>query len=295
VAIDPAVSPFSGSHVYADNGAYTVEVCVTDSGGATTCDQLIVTVNNVPPTLGAITPDPLDPVVAVNTAVGFSAPFSDPAGAVDESYDCAFDWDGDGTVDENISASYGACNASHAYDSAGIYTVKLTVADKDGGVSNESVYQYVVVYDPSAGFVTGGGWIDSPEDAYVADRSLTGKATFGFVSKYKKGAKVPVGNTEFQFHAGDLNFHSSSYEWLVVTGSDYARFKGIGTINGEGTYKFMLWAGDGDPDTFRIRIWTEDEATAVETDVYDNGFEGSGYETGQPISSGSIVVHTKKK
>jgi len=35
-------------------------------------------------------------------------------------------------------------------------------------------------------------------------------------------------------------------------------------------FKFMLWAGDKDPDTFRIRIWTEDEA-GVETDVYDNG------------------------
>ena len=49
---------------------------------------------------------------------------------------------------------------------------------------------------------------------------------------------MPTGNTEFQFHAADLNFHSSSYEWLVVTGSDYAKFKGAGTINGEGDYKF---------------------------------------------------------
>ena len=70
---------------------------------------------------------------------------------------------------------------------------------------------------------------------------------------------MPAGNTEFQFKAGDLNFHSSSYEWLVVTGSDYARFKGEGAINNEvdlqgNPYKFMLWAGDKEPDTFRIRI-----------------------------------------
>jgi hypothetical protein len=72
----------------------------------------------------------------------------------------------------------------------------------------------------------------------------------------------------------------------LVTGRDYARFKGSGTINSIGDYKFMLWAGDGEPDTFRIRIWQEDEATGVETDIYDNGFD-------QPIGGGSIVIHAK--
>ena len=58
-----------------------------------------------------------------------------------------------------------------------------------------------------------------------------------------------------------------------------------------GDYKFMLWAGD-DPDTFRIKIWEENGEEVV---IYDNGYEGSGYETGQLISGGSIVVHTSKK
>jgi hypothetical protein len=68
-----------------------------------------------------------------------------------------------------------------------------------------------------------------------------------------------------------------------------AQFKGSGTINGDGDYKFMLWAGDGagdnGADTFRIRIWTENEL-GEETDIYDNGFD-------QVICGGSIVVHTK--
>jgi hypothetical protein len=144
-----------------------------------------------------------------------------------------------------------------------------------------------VVHDPSAGFVTGGGWIDSPEGAYAPDPLLTGKATFGFVSKYKKGAQTPEGNTEFVFKAADLNFHSTSYDWLVVNqGGSNAQFKGSGTINGEGDYRFKLWAGDGEPDTFRIKIWEEDE-NDNETVIYDNGFD-------QPIGGGSIVIHTKK-
>lgn len=173
---------------------------------------------------------------------------------------------------------------SGAFAEAGIYEVTLTVTDSYG--ATDSCTAMVVVYDPTGGFVTGGGWINSPEGAYMPDPSLTGKANFGFISKYKKGASIPTGQTEFQFHVADLNFHSSSYDWLVVTGSNYAMFKGIGTINGSGSYRFMLWAGDGEPDTFRIKIWTEDNL-GNETIVYDNGSD-------QPIDGGSIVVHTKK-
>ncbi|OGO37310.1 MAG: hypothetical protein A2W35_02370 [Chloroflexi bacterium RBG_16_57_11] len=138
-----------------------------------------------------------------------------------------------------------------------------------------------LAYDLGPEFVTGGGWIDSPAGAYTDDPSLTGMATFGLVAMYKKGAMVPNGNAEFQFKAGDLNFHSTSYEWLVVAGSK-AKFKGTGTINGEGEYKFMIWANDGNPDTFRIKIWWED--SAGEHVIYDNG-------TDQAIGGGSIQIH----
>ena len=125
------------------------------------------------------------------------------------------------------------------------------------------------------------------DGAYKPDPTLGGKATFGFVSKYKKGADTPTGNVEFQFRPAGLNFHSSSYEWLVVTGGDYAMFEGNGTINGRGDYKFRVWAGDDKPDTFRIKIWEEDEF-GVETVIYDNGSD-------QAIGGGSVVLHTKGK
>jgi hypothetical protein len=113
----------------------------------------------------------------------------------------------------------------------------------------------------------------------------TGKASFGFVSRYKKGATVPTGQTEFVFQAGDLNFHSNSYDWLVINqGGTNAQFKGSGTINGEGDYRFMLWATDDATDTFRIKIW--EEIGNAETVTYDNG-------TDQPIDGGSIVIHQK--
>ena len=133
----------------------------------------------------------------------------------------------------------------------------------------------------------GGIAVDNHQLSISDATDLVGKATFGFVSKYKKGASAPTGDTEFQFKAGDLNFHSTSYDWLVVTGSNFAKFKGVGTINGApGEYKFQIWAGDNSPDTFRIKIWAE--AGGGEVVVYDNGMH-------QPINGGSIVIHTKKK
>jgi hypothetical protein len=98
---------------------------------------------------------------------------------------------------------------------------------------------------------------------------------------------VPTGNTEFVFKSADLNFHSSEYDWLVVNqGGTNAQFKGSGTINGSGDYKFMLWAGDDDPDTFRIKIWYEDGGSEIV--VYDNGMD-------QAIGGGNIVVHKSNK
>lgn len=68
---------------------------------------------------------------------------------------------------------------------------------------------------------------------------------------------------------------------MVNQNGENAQFTGEGTINGAGLYKFMLWAGDKNPDTFRIKI-TEVGGGIV----YDNGVD-------QPINGGSIVIHTK--
>ena len=219
-----------------DNGDFPTQITVNDGAGSDN-DSTVVYVLNLSPTLDAISVD--QALVAVDTAINASAGFTDP-GTLD-THSAVWDW-GDGTSEGGTvtqGAGSGSVNDSHVYSVPGVYTVKLSVADNDGGESDESVYQYVVVYDPSAGFVTGGGWFNSPAGAYTDDPSLTGKANFGFVAKYKKGANVPDGNTQFQFSAGDLNFHSSSYEWLVVAGNQ-AMFKGEGTINGQGDRKSVV-------------------------------------------------------
>lgn len=246
-------------------------------------DPVIVGLNllNYPPELGEVSA-PITPVM-VNTSVDVNVPFTD-ADALD-THTAVWDW-GDGTTSAGMvteAGGAGVITGDHVYTTPGLYAIQVTVSD-DFGNSDTATFEFVVVYDPNGGFVTGGGWIDSPAGAYLLDPTLEGKATFGFVAKYKKGASVPEGNTEFQFKAGDLNFKSTGYEWLVVAGSK-AQFKGVGTINGLGEYKFMITALDGNPDAFRVKIWYEDGSGEIT--IYDNG-------SNQPIGGGSIVVHSAK-
>jgi hypothetical protein len=237
-------------------------------------------------------------LIAVDTPTDLTAPFTGPTWG---TYTATINW-GDtsettGTV--ILSDGAGTVTGSHIYTNAGVYTVEVTLNHNLCTYSNSVTekFQYAVVYDPSAGFVTGGGWIDSPAGASTEYPDAVGKASFGFVSKYKKGQSEPIGNTEFQFKAGDLNFHSDSYDWLVIAGAK-AMYKGTGTINGAGNFGFMLSAIDEeltpstDEDMFRIKIWDKDDGDAV---VYDNNVGGA--EDADPttaIAGGQIVIHKAK-
>jgi hypothetical protein len=244
---------------------------------------------NRAPTAAAVS-GPSGPV-QVATSVVVGVPFADLD--TGDHHTASWNW-GDGTSSPGIvaeSSGAGSATGSHVYAAAGVYTVVVTVSDNHGK-SAQQTFQYVVVYDPAAGYVTGGGWINSPAGAYVPDPSLSGKATFGFVSQYKKGANVPTGNTQFQFHAAGLDFKSTAYEWLVVAGAK-AQYKGAGTINGTGNYGFLLTATDGQvnggggTDKFRIKIW--DVATG--NIVYDNqlGADDNADPT-TVLGGGSIVI-----
>ena len=194
------------------------------------------------------------------------------------------------------------------FTAPGVYLIKLHVVDGAGTAAETDLVSndlpaFVVIYDPNGGFVTGGGWINSPAGAFhpelAADAGVIGKASFGFVAKYLKGANVPTGNTEFQFKAGNLNFKSTAYQWLVVAGAK-AQYKGQGTINGQGSFGFMLTAidgalkGSGQPDRFRMKI--SDQATGIV--IYDNQAGAADFaelDTGTVIGGGSIVIHDPKK
>jgi hypothetical protein len=270
-------------------GTHTITVTVTDeAGNSGHCETTFAVINN-PPVISILSGSA---PVALGSPASVTVQFMDPDAT--QAHSCKFTWN-DGSPDTVVSPSGsgdGACTAQHTFPSVGVYPVTVTVSDVCGGAATAN-YEFLVVYDPEGGFVTGGGWINSPAGAYTANPSLTGKATFGFVSKYRKGATLPTGQTQFSFRVADLDFQSASYEWLVVAGAR-AQFKGAGRINGPGDFAFILTAidgqvnGGGGTDRFRIKIWNKDTGQII----YDN--QQSSADTSDPtttLGGGSIIIH----
>lgn len=267
-----------------DVGSNSVTLTVTDVHGNASIGTARVTVVNLAPVINSVTPSSV--LFTINTPVTLAINFTDT-----NVVQATINWD-DGST-QAISNPDQVMNIPHTYTAAGVYSIRVKVTDVCG-LYQEYLFEYLVAYDPNGGFVTGGGWIESPAGASVQYPDAIGKASFGFVSKYQKGANTPTGNTEFQFKAGNLNFSSTSYQWLVVAGYK-AQYKGVGTINGVGSYNFLITAIDGakisstSPDKFRIKITN---GTAV---VYDNQMGVSDdSDASTVLAGGSIVIHDAK-
>jgi hypothetical protein len=239
-------------------------------------------------------------VYPINTTVYFTNSFSDNCGVQSTQ------WRFDGITQAAIAISgmSGTSTTSYKFTTAGVYMITNSVTDGCGNtvtcstVGGGSDPAMIIIYDPNGGFVTGGGWIMSPIVPDLAQyMSVSGKANFGFVSKYQKGATIPTGETEFQFKEGDMNFHSSAYDWLVISGA-IAQYKGSGTINGVAGYSFLLTATDGQVsggggvDKLRMKIWN----TATSVIVYDNKYgsdDTASANNTTPIGGGSISIKSK--
>lgn len=146
-----------------------------------------------------------------------------------------------------------------------------------GSEQNLETYQVSGVWNDAPGWEPKYHYIIEYEDCDLP----AGRAIFSIVAKEKHGALS--GRTKFELKSAGLNFLSTQYDTLAVTGNT-AVIMGQGTINGQGGYEFMVWVEDGTPDTFRIEIWWEDGGGKHV--VYDNGV--------QAIGGGNIVVHTGK-
>jgi hypothetical protein len=304
----------SGMHQYRDDNptntlsdVYTVRVVVTDNGTTNGVsaplsgnDELLATITNVAP-VATIDGPPSSSIYPVGTTVTFTGHFTDVGTCDTHTATWKFDTTTVlGTVTESpCTTGNGTVTRAYTFTAPGVYDVTLTVTDDDGGVGSATTVggpsglpARVIIYDPSAGFVTGGGYILQPASGAFPAGGVGTKSNYGFVAKYKNGAIVPTGEFEFQFKPGDINFHGSTYDWLVVTtlsnGYQRAQAQGTGTINGTGTYKFLATVIDGGGnDTFRIRIWNSSGVV-----IYDN--EDGRLDSTNPTTpaiGGNLVIH----
>ena len=150
----PTIGSFDGSHVYADNGNYTVTVTVTNGDLVEASDTLTVVVHNVAPTLTV----PPNQTVNEGTLLSLTniGQFTDPGfdnplnvgGETTEEFTYAINW-GDGTPVQSGAPTIdtpgrqgvptaGSFDGSHIYADNGVYTVKVTVSDDDGGITTAS-------------------------------------------------------------------------------------------------------------------------------------------------------------
>lgn len=188
------------------------------------------------------------------------------------------------------SPSVSISTALPAFQNGGVYEICVNGADALGNVGSPGCLA-IAVYDPSAGFVTGNGKIQSSQGSDAVDLSAVGTALFAFSSKYLQGDKTPSGDLGFTFKAGDLSFKSTSMEWLVVTGEPRAKFRGAGVLNKQFSCKFEVDAWDGSfvdsnglsADAFGIRIYSCSGGGDVNGNRYSI--------PATKLSGGSIVIH----
>ncbi len=185
----------------------------------------------------------------------------------------------DGTFDtptEDATALLGP------FSETGVREICVKATDGAGNIADDDCI-LLPVYDPNGAFVTGGGSVDSPASADL-DNGISGIARFGFVSKYLPGQNTPDGNLQFRFKDGDINFKSTSMDWLVVTGEPRAKFRGDGELNGSTTCKFEVDAWDasyngGNQDAFGLKIF----ACGPGVDRYTLD--------ATPLTGGNIKIH----
>ena len=158
------------THVYGDNGSYSVTVTVTDDDGGSGAAVAFVGVGNLDPTVsvdvtGAITfPGGDYQIVEAGSALPSSATASDPG-----SDDLTFTWSvgdvnvhfNDGVGPDPVLSPYGTFpfEASDSIDAVyagpGVEALTVTVADDDGGSDSDSGN---VIVTGAATTTEGSGW-----------------------------------------------------------------------------------------------------------------------------------------
>lgn len=269
------------------NGPAEVEVTVrvTDDGSPALSHERVVTISvtNVAPVITSLEL-PSAPAVA-GTPVMVTWRFDDPGA---DSWSCEISWDSGEAFTPAEYVSSKTCRATGT-PPAGLHTVTVRVTD-DAGSTEKTATASIVVYDPEGGFVTGGGWMDSPAGALASAPASSGKVTFAFSVKYLKGRLEPQGNLEIQLPEPGMTLRATSFRWLVVSGSQ-AHFKGVGTVQKQPrTYGFMVTVVRAGTDQLRICIWNQ--ATGVI--VYDtHPGEQLDSQAGSSLRGGSITIHNR--
>jgi hypothetical protein len=253
-----------------DDGRYRLTLTADDGVNAPVSDSAVLAVRNVAPTLTLKAPEDWA-VHRVEDRIMVKAPFTDPGS--NDTHTCAISWD-DGTT-STFAAKGDRCSRARSFDDAGMYTMKVTVTDDDGGEDSTEVM--VVVYDPRAGLLTGTGKVDD-------------HTTYAAVAKYlTTDSTKPVGTLALSAPvSGDerLTFTTTNLEWLVITPDAKTAVKGTA-----GAYGFVAYATAA---RFRAVVWPLSAGTVPPGDLlYDTSPHASyDVDVAEPraLTTGATVI-----
>jgi len=196
----------SGSHIYADQGNYTVTVVVADDGGGAGQGSFTATVSDVGPTLSAIP----NGVYVSGQPLIIQDSFTEPGIADQDTV--TVDW-GNGTtstlddastytnaqgvvlpnIDEPTASSPGNITFGLLYNDNNPHTITVTITDKDG--LSDSVTATFVPETTTTTTVTS----STPGDTSVYGQSVTFTATVTVAT-----GGPPTGSVEFYDGSTDL-------------------------------------------------------------------------------------------
>ena len=288
-----------------DDGIWQLRIAAWDGTNPVVTDTATLTLTNVVPEIqpghpgpfvsvaaddpplppegpGILSPTPWQ-VFRAGTQMTFDAAFTEVA--ENDTHTCSTAWDDGSTSHYPATAADLTCRTTHTFRQPGMYTIRTTVTDDDGGQS-ATADVLVIVYDPDAGFATGGGHLATP----------AGKGQFQFNPKYGPHDEGPVpGQGKVTFRDDNLDLDSTALEWLVVTPDNLIAVKGFATVNEITGYGFVAYGYDARPDRFRLVIWPLSSGPFPHSAItYDNR-SGTGYDLDvadpQEIQGGAIHIH----
>ena len=141
----PAVTGIlTPTHSYRDQGTYTVTLTVTDTLGGAASDRLQVSVSNAAPLLGAFG----NQQAQLGEMISISGSFNDPGEA--DTHQALIQWMEGVTQTLFLQAGELEFQADYLYMQPGIYTVVVTVMDKDGAASQQS-FTVTITAPPAPG------------------------------------------------------------------------------------------------------------------------------------------------
>ncbi|MFK8115601.1 MAG: PKD domain-containing protein, partial [Rubripirellula sp.] len=201
----------TGSHVYTDDGVYTVTVTVTDDDNGSHSDTFTVTVANAVPVVEAGADQSADE----GSSISLDPCTLTDAGSAD-THTATINW-GDGTTESGVVGS-GTVAGTHTYLENGTYTVTVTVTDSDSDSGSDTLTVTINNVVPT---------IDSA--------TIPGTGTEDVAVSFAVSASDPAGVND-----------PITYAWDFGDGNTGSGATPSHTYAEEGTYNVSVTASDDD-------------------------------------------------